>query len=136
MKNGPTSSHRTFIRLLLVVLVVGPAIPSLGCSCAGMDPRSMLNDADAAFVGTVIGIGASVTSDPNFMSNGDPTPYVFLVDTVTPPDPAATPTTFVVISGLPSPGGGVPGSVTWSTLPVLILAAGFWLIRHRRKRTD
>jgi hypothetical protein len=33
-------------------------------------------------VGTVIGIGASVASDPNFISSEDPTPYVFLVEAV------------------------------------------------------
>jgi hypothetical protein len=51
---------RAIARLTLVVLVLGPTVvltasPCAACSCVPQTPRRLFRDADAAFVGSVVG---------------------------------------------------------------------------------
>lgn len=85
--SGPAPTRLAVAAAMVVVLVgatmlvVGPAAtPALGCSCAGMPERQLVDAADAVFVGTVADRRAP--SPDEVVSTADPVVWTFVVSKV------------------------------------------------------
>lgn len=82
--------RRTRGMRLVLALVVGAtaalaatAGPAYACSCAPPDPRSLLGQADGAFVGRLLAVRVVDPPEPGEpISSGDPTDYIYRVGRV------------------------------------------------------
>lgn len=70
------------LTFLTTMLMVADLQEAEACSCAQMNPRTGLDDADAAFVGTVISIGRIPVGAGGLVNTGQAVPWVFEVEQV------------------------------------------------------